>query len=321
MTHHLRAVVLGYGFIGNMHVEAASTLGDVDVVGVAGRDLDRATEFARRHGIERVTTDWASLCAEPDVDLVIIGTPNSLHAQQAIHALDHARHVLVEKPMAITSFDADRMIDAAERAERTLAVGHMWRCHPDVITLRNRIAEGEFGSIVRTHGWGVHAGWGPSGWFTDPELAGGGALIDMGIHAIDTARFLLGDPDPERVTASIGIGRYGEYDVDDDGIVVIDWSTGVRSSVEFGWWQPRLGGLEADTDVLGTGGTGRIWTMPLPPPPDYVHCDVPMYATQLADVAAACRSGAAPIASAAVGRTALAIVERAYVAASGRPLS
>ena len=75
----------------------------------------------------------------------------------------------------------------------------MWRYHPDVIALRDRIAAGEFGRIVRTHGWGVHAGWGPSGWFTDPALAGGGALIDMGIHAIDTARFLLGDPDPVRV--------------------------------------------------------------------------------------------------------------------------
>ena len=312
MSDALRAVVLGYGFIANMHVEAAARLGDVDIVGVSGHHLDRASDFGRRHGIERITTDWASLCAEPDVDLVIIGTPNSLHAEQAIHALDHSKHVLVEKPMATTTGDADRMVDAAERAGRTLAVGHMWRHHPDVIALRDRIATGGFGSIVRTHGWGVHAGWGPSGWFTDRRLAGGGALIDMGIHAIDTARFLLGDPSPERVTASIGIARYGDYDVDDDGIVVVDWANGVRSSVEFGWWQPRLGGLEADTEVLGTEGTGRIWTMPLPAPAGYVHCDVPMYTAQLADVAAACRSGADPIASVEVGRTALRIVEQAY---------
>jgi predicted dehydrogenase len=312
MSRPLRAVVLGYGFIGDMHVRAAATLDDVDVVGVSGHRLDRATEFARRHGIDRVTTDWAELCAEPDVDLVIIGTPNSLHAAQAIHALDHAKHVLVEKPMATNTIDADLMIAAAERADRILAVGHMWRYHPDVIALRDRVSAGGFGSIVRTHGWGVHAGWGPSGWFTDPELAGGGALIDMGIHAIDTARFLLGDPDAVRVTASIGIGRFSDALVDDDGIVVVDWSNGVRSSIEFGWWQPRLGGLEADTEILGTGGTDRIWTMALPPPTDYVHCDVPMYAAQLADVAAACRHGTTPVASSEVGRTALGIVEAAY---------
>lgn len=311
----LRAVVLGYGFIGAMHTEAAGLVGDVEVVGVSGHRLHRAQEFARRWGIERATDDWAALCAEPDVDLVIVGTPNSLHAEQSIHALDHGKHVLVDKPMAVTTADADRMIAAAERRERTLAVGHMWRYHPEVIALRDRVAAGELGRVVRTHGWGIHAGWGPSGWFTDPALAGGGALIDMGIHAIDTARFLLGDPDPAGVAATIGVGCHGDYEVDDDGVVLVDWDDGVRSSVEFGWWQPRLGGLEADTEVLGTAGSARIWTMALPPPADYVHCSVPMYAAQLADVAASCRSGAAPTASAAVGRTALDIVERAYAAA------
>lgn len=312
MSASLRAVVLGYGFIGAMHTEAAALVGDIDVVGVSGHRLERATAFARRFDIERVTADWEQLCADDDVDLVIVGTPNSLHAEQAIHALDHGKHVLVEKPMAITVADADRMIRAAEHAERTLAIGHMWRYHPDVIALRDRISAGEFGRVVRTHGWGVHAGWGPSGWFTDPQLAGGGALIDMGIHAIDTARFLLGDPEPAGVSATIGVGEFGDYDVDDDGLVMIDWTNGVRSSIEFGWWQPRLGGLEADTEILGTEGTDRIWTMPLPPPSAYVHCDVPMYAAQLADVAAACRTGCDPIAPAEVGRTALSIVEQAY---------
>ncbi len=112
--------------------------------------------------------------------------------------------------------------------------------------------------------------------------------------------------------ASIGFGEFGDYPVDDDGVVIVDWENGVRSTVEFGWWQPRLGGLEADTEVLGTAGADRIWTMPLPPPADYVHCSVPMYRTQLADVVAACRTGADPIASAAVGRTALSVVEQAY---------
>jgi predicted dehydrogenase len=191
----------------------------------------------------------------------------------------------------------------------------MGRYHPDGVALRDHVAGGGLGRVVRTHGWGVHAGWGPSGWFVDPALAGGGALIDMGIHAIDTARFLLGDPRPDRVSASIGVGCHGDYEVDDDGIVVVDWDDGVRSSVEFGWWQPRLGGLEADTEVLGTGGSARIWSMPLPPPPDYVHCAAPMYAAQLADVAASCRSGRPPVASADVGRTALEVVERAYAAA------
>jgi len=308
--------VLGYGFIADLHVRAARALG-LEVVGVAGHRGDRARAFAVGHGIGWAGDDWTALVARPEVDLVVIGTPNALHHPQALAALGAGKHVLVEKPMAFDLAQADEMIAAARAADRVLAVGHMWRYRDEVVALRERIAAGELGRIVRTHGWGVHAGWGPSGWFTDPELAGGGALIDMGIHAVDTARFLLGDPVPVRVQASLGHGEFGPTTLDDDGLVIIDWESGARSLVELGWWAPRLGGLEADTEVLGTGGAARIWPDPLPPPAGYVHCDLPMYAAQMADVVAAGATGRAPRASSEVGRTALAVVAAAYRAAAG----
>ncbi|HZZ88904.1 MAG TPA: Gfo/Idh/MocA family oxidoreductase, partial [Caulobacteraceae bacterium] len=158
--------------------------------------------------------------------------------------------------------------------------------------------------------------WGPSGWFVDPALAGGGALIDMGVHAIDTARFLLGDPQPRRVSASIGVGAFGDYAVDDDGLVVIDWEGGVRSLVEFGWNQPLLGGLEAETQVIGTRGAARIWPDMPPLPAGYEHCSLEMYRRQIADVAECCRSGRTPRASAEVGLAALGIVQSAYAASA-----
>ena len=294
-----------------MHARAARSA-KVEIVGVAGHNLERALAFTAAHGAGRATEDWQTLTADPVVDLVVVATPNALHHPQVLHALACGKHVLVEKPMALTVATARELIAAARAADRVLAVGHMWRYRDEVIALRDRIAAGDFGRIVRTHGYGIHAHWGPDGWFVDPVLAGGGALIDMGIHAIDTARFLLGDPRPLRVQASIGRGLFGPYAVDDDGLVIVDWDNGVRSLIEFGWRQPRLGGLEAETHVLGLTGAGQIWPGMPPAPEGYEHCSLPMYAAQLADVAACCRTGATPLASAAVGLTALEIVERAY---------
>jgi predicted dehydrogenase len=291
----LRLALLGYGFIGKLHHEAADAC-QLDVTHICRRD-----------------DDWLSAVRAPDVDAVVIGTPNAFHYPQTMAALEAGKHVLVEKPMAFTTTEAIAMRDAAAASGRTLLVGHMWRYRDEVIATRNRIADGAVGRPVRTRGYGIHAGWGPSGWFTDRALAGGGALIDMGIHAIDTARFLLGDPLPVRVAGSVGTA-FGDYDVDDDGVVLIDWSNGARSVVECGWWQPRLDGVEADTEVYGTGGYERIWpqfTPAHPAPADYVHCSLPMYAAQMADFARCCSTGDTPIASADVGIVALDIVERA----------
>jgi predicted dehydrogenase len=312
----LRVGILGAGWAADRHVRAAQTAG-LEVTAIASADVTRADAFASRLDIPCVHDSWSEVCADPNVDMVVIATPNALHHEQAMCALAADKHVLVEKPMALTSADGRAMATAARASGLTLAVGHMWRYREEVLRLRREIADGAFGEIVRTHGYGVHAGWGPGGWFTSPELAGGGALIDMGIHAIDTARFLLGDPAPRRVQASIGLGRFGDYPVDDDGLVIVDWDNGTRSLIEFGWWQPRLGGLEAETEVLGKGGSARIWPQPIPPPEGYEHCTIPMYAAQIADVAACCMSGATPRASAEVGLVALEIVEAAYAAAAG----
>jgi len=159
----------------------------------------------------------------------------------------------------------------------------------------------------------VHAGWGPSGWFVDRALAGGGALPDMGVHAIDTARFLLGDPDPTRVCATIGT-RYGDYDVDDDGILLISWSQGTNSIVESGWWQPHKEGLEAETEVYGTAGYARIFPRE-EPNEDYEHCTQPMYTAQMQEFLGAIEEGRQPRPSGQDGRAVIEIVEAAYASA------
>jgi len=322
-----RIAVLGYGFIADLHTRAAQAAG-ATVVSVTGHRPEAAAAFAGRHGIGRSGSDWAEAVAAPDVDAVVVGTPNSLHHPQTMAAIAAGKHVLVDKPMALDTDQAAEMRDAARDAGVTLCVGHMWRYREEVTDLRDRIAAGDLGRVVRTRGYGIHAGWGPSGWFRDPALAGGGALIDMGIHAIDTVRYLLGDPTATRVVASIGTGfddpagAPADPRIDTDGVVLVDWSDGVRSVVESGWWQPVLEGVEAETEVYATGGHARIWpafSAASPPPADYDHCALPMYAAQMADFLDCAASGAQPRASAEVGLEALRIVEAAYRSAAEIP--
>jgi predicted dehydrogenase len=135
------------------------------------------------------------------------------------------------------------------------------------------------------------------------------------VHAIDTTRFVLGDPLPERVFATVGT-RYGDYAVDDDAIVLVSWSNGTNSIIESGWWQPQLGGLEADTEVYGTGGYARVWDR-TDMPAGYQHCSQPMYSAQMAEFVEALAAGRQPRPSGEDGRVVMEIVERAYAVAGG----
>jgi predicted dehydrogenase len=307
-----RVALFGSGWIQDFHARGVLAHPSGELVAVANWRRESAAALAQRHGIERVTTDWESLVGDPGIDAAVVSTPNALHAPQAIALLRAGTHVLVEKPMSTTVAEADAMIRASEESGAFLMVAHCWRFREEVVAMRDRIAAGELGEVVKTRGYGMHAGWGPSGWFTDRALAGGGALVDMGVHAIDTTRFLLGDPLPERVCAVVG-SRYaaGRYDVDDDGVLLITWSNGTNSIVESGWWQPHLEGLEADTEVFGTAGYARIWPSE-PPSKDYEHCTQPMYTRQMREFLDAIGEGRQPRPSGRDGRIVMRIVEDAY---------
>jgi len=311
----LRVAILGSGFIAAYHARAVSELPDAEVVAAANWRPESLAKLAETFAVPRTTADWRELVADTGIDAVVVATPNSLHAEQAIAFLDAGQHVMVEKPMAMDVAEADAMVAAAERSSASLMVAHCWRFHPAVVALRDRIAAGELGEVVKTRGYGVHAKWGPSGWFVDPALAGGGALADMGVHAIDTARFLLGGPEPVRVCAAVGT-RYSDHAVDDDAVVLISWSNGTNSVVESGWWQPHLGGLEAETEVYATEGYARIFGYTEPPEPDYQHCPQSMYTAQMAEFCAALRDGREPTPTGADGRIVMQVVEDAYRSAA-----
>jgi predicted dehydrogenase len=251
----MRIAFAGTGYINKVHAQAAQNLG-LELVAVVNHKIDSMVEFGKHFGITRQYETVEAMLKDGGVDALVVSTPNYLHAPQTIAALKADVHVMVEKPMAMNADEAEQMNAAAEKSGATLMVAHCWRFDPDVLWLKEQSSK--LGKIIRTKGYGVHTHWGPSGWFAQKEFAGGGAMADMGIHALDTARFLLGDPKPVSVYAKIGT-FYKDFDVDDTGVIIVEWDNGASSYIESGWWQPHSDGPEASTQLYGTHGFGQLF--------------------------------------------------------------
>jgi len=254
----IKLAITGAGYISKIHAAAALSISNVELVAVVDRYANTAMSFAKDYNLKRCYENIDQLLNSAGIDALVIGTPNYLHLSQAIAALNAGIHVMVEKPMAMNAQEAYQMQGASKKSGALLMVAHCWRFDPEVLWLRRQSEAGRLGKIIRTKGYGVHQLWGPSGWFTQKKLAGGGAMADVGIHAIDTARFLLGDPQPESVYARIGT-YYTNFDVDDTGILIVNWEGGTVSYIESGWWQPHTDGPEAATRLYGTSGFGQIY--------------------------------------------------------------
>jgi len=251
----MRIAFAGTGYINKIHARAAQNC-DAELVAVVNHKAESMAIFAKEFGIPRQYETVEALLKDGNVDALIVATPNYLHAPQTIAALNEGIHVMVEKPMSMNAPEAEQMCEAAEKSGTLLMVAHCWRFDRDVLWLKEQSQK--LGKILRTKGIGVHTHWGPSGWFTEKEFAGGGALADMGIHALDTARFLLGDPKPVAVYAKIGT-YYQDFDVDDTGVIIVEWDNSATSYIESGWWQPHADGPEAATQLYGTLGFGQLF--------------------------------------------------------------
>jgi predicted dehydrogenase len=321
----MKIAFAGAGYIINIHAKAAKAQKDVELAAVVEKFADKAEALAKKFKIKNQYETVEQLLKSDNVDALVIGTPNFLHAPQAIAALKAGVHVLVEKPMAMNAREAEKMMNASAQSGATLMVAHCWRFDEDVNWLKAQSKK--LGKIIRTKGYGVHSNWGPGGWFTQKALAGGGALADMGIHALDTARYLLGDPKPVSVHAKIGT-FYKDFDVDDTGVILVEWDNGATSYIESGWWQPHMDGPEAATQLYGTRGFGQLFPTLLELPnaeaqrvdtvksgfkfPRREHCPQSMYDSQMAYFITCIREKKSPVPGGLEGLTNMKVVEAAY---------
>ena len=254
----LKVAIIGSGGIGHYHARAVQKTPGLTLTAAVDNQPDRLAAFAEEFKIPGQYSSLEALLKSGNPDAVVISVPNYLHAPFAIAALQAGVAVIVEKPMATNAAEAVQMAEASQKSGAALEVAHCWRFDKEVGWLKQQVQAGRLGKIIRTKSYGVHVHWGPSGWFTQRKFSGGGALADMGIHAIDTARFLTGDPQPVSVYARLG-SFYKGYDVDDTGVILINWDNGVTSYVESGWWQPHSDGPEAATQLYGDKGFGQTY--------------------------------------------------------------
>jgi len=197
----LRVGFLGYGFMGDAHANALARLPmffpdapDVERGVLIGRDEAALAAAADRLGFDETATDWEA--ALSDVDVLYNLAPNYLHAEPSIAALERGVHVLCEKPLATDLEEARGMAQAAREAEAVAGIGFNYRYVPALAHARNLIAAGEIGEVRSFRGrylqdWLADPGE-PWSWRLDADLAGSGALGDLGAHTVDLARYLLG---------------------------------------------------------------------------------------------------------------------------------
>ncbi|MUH34621.1 gfo/Idh/MocA family oxidoreductase [Zobellia amurskyensis] len=322
----IKIALIGVGYIADYHARGLQTISNVEIVCVISKHIESAKKFAIKYSIKEFYTDISKVTDNNEIDGVIISTPNQFHAPYAISFLKSGKDVFLEKPMGMNPKEGFQ-IDAAAKANNQLVmVGHMWRFDTDTNYIKEAIDAGTLGKIFKTKGYGIHENWGPEGWFTNKDLAGGGALADMGVHAIDTARYLLGDPKPTKVYARIST-QFGNYNVDDTGIILITWDNGTESIIESGWWHPHMDGPEASTGVFGTKGYASLFptllklkkgvefsekiTPDLPERED--HCDQVIYTRQMEHFINCIKTRTTPKPGILEGQVVLDIVNAAYI--------
>lgn len=266
MGKPLNICLIGQKFMGRTHSNAymkVSKFFDVPLSPVmhtiCGRNLSELREFADRWGWRNATSDWKRAIADPEIDLVDIGTPNHLHKEMALAAFEAGKHIACEKPLASTLEDARDMLAAAKRAKKSKTfVWYNYRRCPAVALAHQLVAEGRIGRIYHVRGYYLQDWAGPDVpliWRFQKKVAGSGSHGDLCAHIIDMARFVTGDEFSEIIGAttetfikeraiveesskggiaggSKGAGKKGKVDVDDAVLFLARFKKGAVASFE-----------------------------------------------------------------------------------------
>lgn len=272
----LRVGVVGIGWAGQQHLKAYDSLAGVRIVSLAGMEQDLRDSLQAEYSIPNAFAGWEEMLEHGGLDAISVAVPTFLHAPIAIAALERGLHVLSEKPIARNAVEGQAMVDAARTAGRVLDIAFNHRRRGDIQALKELIDGGGVGRpYYAKASWLRRSGIPMLGsWFTNPELAGGGPLADIGVHALDYALHLLGEPKVVAVSATThselgprgrgGNDRYTAmatshaFEVEDFASAFLRLEGGATLLIEAGWATYRETDDLLDFTVYGTDGGAEL---------------------------------------------------------------
>jgi predicted dehydrogenase len=252
MNKPVRVGIIGSQFISTIHADALRQCAYAELFAAASPNESRVSAFAQRFDIPHHFTDYRKMLEMDDIDMVVVGVPNDLHCQVAVDAAAAGKHIVMEKPLCLNLAEADQMIDACRRANVKLMYAEELCFAPKYVRLKQLLDSGALGKPVLLKQSEKHDGPHASH-FWDVSRAGGGVTMDMGCHAIEFFRWMLGRPKIKSVYAHMGTYLHmDKTEGDDHAILILEFENGVTAMAEESWTKP--GGMDDRAEVHGSQG-------------------------------------------------------------------
>jgi predicted dehydrogenase len=244
--------LIGSQFITAIHAEALKAYPWAELFAVASPTPGNAAKFAKAHGIPHHYTDHQKMLAMPEIDMVVIGAPNDVHCQLTVDAAAAGKHIVLEKPMCLNMEEADRMLEACRRAKVKFMYAEELCFTPKYVRLKNLLDSGALGEPTLVKQSEKHDGpHAPHFW--DVNHSGGGVTMDMGCHAIEFFRWILGRPKIKSVYAHMATQVHkAKTRGEDNALIILEFENGVTALAEESW--TKLGGMDDRAEVHGSKG-------------------------------------------------------------------
>ncbi|MBM3314284.1 Gfo/Idh/MocA family oxidoreductase [candidate division WOR-3 bacterium] len=237
MSKVIRVAVVGTGAQAQVaHIPALKASRSVKLAAFCDTDVRKVNQLCQLHGVEKRYVEFDDLKEDPDIDAVVVATPNYLHAPMAVAAMEYGKDVLCELPLGLNAEEARLMVETARRERRRLMPCLCTRLRPDVQSVKRFIAGRELGKLYYCKtGWlqGREA-WSATGWRRQTERAGGGAFLSLATALLDSALWLLAPARPKTVTGTAH-RRDSRAQVEDTAFAMIHFDTDLLLTVEVGW--------------------------------------------------------------------------------------